>query len=156
MNLSKVLVPDAVRMEIRGRTKPEIVGELLDLLVAAGRVRARERALAALLAREQKMSTGLQDGLALPHATVDAVEGLVAAVGLVREGVDFDSLDGRPSRFFVLTLSPPNRAVAHIQFLAKLSRVLGAPGALDQLLAAQSAAEVMSLLGRPGDGKEPE
>ena len=76
----------------------------------------------------------------------------MAAIGLKREGVDFQSIDGQPSRLFIMTLSPPDNAVAHIRFLGKLSRVLGVPDALEKLLATRTPGEVLGLLGRTDAG----
>lgn len=146
MNLKRILTEDLVRLDLKGQTKPEILRELLDVLVEAGWVRDREAALKALEEREAKMSTGMQNGLALPHARTDAVDRLVAVVGIKREGVDFQSVDGQPSRFFVMTLSPLNRTGPHIQFLAEIGRLISQPEVRQRLLTATTPAGVISAL----------
>ena len=146
MNLRKVLSEDAIRLELQGATKAEIIGEMMDLLVVSGQVRDRKAALKAIEEREAKMSTGMQHGLALPHAKSDAVDRLVAAIGIKRDGVDFDSVDREPSRIFVMTLSPLNRTGPHIQFLAELGRMINQPEVRQRVLAATSAAGIIAAL----------
>ncbi len=146
MNLKKVLTEDTVRLTVKGQTKQEIIEELLDILVSSGHVSDRREALKALLDRENKMSTALQNGLALPHAKVDSVDRLVAALALKPEGVDFQSIDHLPTRIFIMTLSPLNRAGPHIQFLAEIGRSIGNPEIRDRLLAARTPGEVIGIL----------
>jgi PTS system nitrogen regulatory IIA component len=97
--------------------------------------------------RERKMSTGIQHGVAIPHAKTKAVKNLVACIGLKKEGVDFASLDGEPSRIFIMTLSPVDRVGPHVQFLAEISMVIKTEEAREHLLQAKSAQEVLSVFG---------
>lgn len=146
MNLRKALTPDTIRLNLTGKDKTAIITEMVDLLVAAGLVKDREGALRAVFEREKKMSTGMQYGIAIPHAKCDVVDTLVAAIGIAPEGVDFDSLDGQPARIFILTLSPAKRAGPHIQFLAEISRVLSNGTLRDQVLSARSPDALLSIL----------
>ncbi len=146
MNLRKILTEDLVRLELKGSTKAEIIREMVDMLHAAGRLRDRDAALKAIEEREAKMSTGMQHGLALPHARSDAVDRLVAAIGIKREGVDFQSVDGQPSRIFVMTLSPLNRTGPHIQFLAEIGRLISQPEVRQRILTATTPAGVIAAL----------
>jgi PTS system nitrogen regulatory IIA component len=146
MNLGKILSEDLVRIGLKGATKPDILRELVDVLYAAGRVHDREAALRAIEEREAKMSTGMQQGLALPHARCDVVDRLVAVIGIKPEGVDFQSVDGEPSRIFVLTLSPLNRTGPHIQFLAEIGRLINRPEIRQRLLEAKTPAEAIRIL----------
>ena len=133
---------------LKSRTKREVMAELADLLVADGAVAPENRAasLTALLEREGKMSTGMQLGVAIPHAKTSAVKGLVTAVALSPEGVDFDSLDGQPSRIFVVTVSPPSDVGTHIRFLADISRQLSSEHVRGKLLDAKTGAEMVAAL----------
>ena len=85
-------------------------------------------------------------GIAIPHAKCDIVEGLVAALGIKKGGVDFDSLDGKPSEIFVMTLSPTKRAGPHVQFLAEISRLLNDGSVREQIINATTKEEVVSIL----------
>ncbi len=146
MNLKKIMSEEAVSLDLKGSNKSEILNELMDLLVASGQVRDRKAALKAIEEREAKMSTGMQNGLALPHAKCDAVDRLVAAIGIKRDGVDFDSVDKEPSRIFVMTLSPLNRTGPHIQFLAEIGRLISQPEIRQRVLSASTAAGVIAAL----------
>jgi mannitol/fructose-specific phosphotransferase system IIA component (Ntr-type) len=147
MKRKHVLNPSVVTTTLAGTTKQAIIEELLDLLMATGRVSDRALALDSLLSREKKMSTGLQFGVAIPHAKTPAVKELVACIGLKKEGVDFASLDGEPSRIFIMTLSPENRTGPHVQFLAQVSSILKSQAARDELLQSATSRSVLKLFG---------
>jgi Kef-type K+ transport system membrane component KefB/mannitol/fructose-specific phosphotransferase system IIA component (Ntr-type) len=138
------LSEDLIQPHLSGRTKDEIIEELVDLLCRAGKVADRQAALDAVLERERSLSTGLQRGVAIPHGKTDAVGSLVCAVGLKPEGVDFDSLDGQPSRIFVLTLSPKSRPAPHVQFMSAVAEIVRGSGR-DRLLECETAREVLSV-----------
>lgn len=146
MNLKKILTKDSILPDLKAESKKEVIEELIGLLVAAGKFTGKTAAVQAVLAREEKMSTGMQNGIAIPHGKTDAVDQLIAAVGIHRNGVEFDSMDRKPSHIFILTLSPENRAGPHIQFLAEISRVLSRPELREKLLVAHTADEILSLL----------
>ncbi|MBN2162842.1 MAG: PTS sugar transporter subunit IIA [Pontiellaceae bacterium] len=146
MNLKKVLAADAVWVDLKANTKAGILEEMVDRLVAAGKISDRETILEAIKDREAKMSTGMQNGVAIPHGKTDSVKQLIAAVGLQKEGVDFDSMDGLPCTIFIMTLSPIKRAGPHMQFLAEVSRLISQPAEREKLLAAKTHAEIYELL----------
>lgn len=133
---------------LQARGKRAVLEELADLLVAGGAVMAERRAdvLAALIDREEKMSTGMQFGVAIPHAKTDKVDRLVTAVALSEEGIEFQSLDGDPVHIFVATVSPPTDAGAHIRFLADISRQLASKRVRECVLAARTAEEMVAAL----------
>jgi len=146
MNLKKLLSEDTIILDLKGETKEEIIQEMIDLLVLRGRIKDRESALKAVMEREQKMSTGMQHGIAIPHGKTDSVDKLVTAMALKRSGVDFGSMDGKPSTIFIMTISSVSRTGPHIQFLSEISQVLNDPEKRDRILLAQSTAEVLDIL----------
>lgn len=146
MNLKKALTLETVWVDLRATEKKALIEEMVDRLVAAGKISDREAALEAVFDREQKMSTGMQNGIAIPHGKSHSVQELVAAVGVQRDGVDFDSLDAQPARIFVMTLSPVDRTGPHIQFLAEISRMLSQPEEREKILAAQTNSAVYETL----------
>lgn len=146
MKLKKTLSPDTVWVDLKADTKQGIIEEMIDRLVAAGKIKDRAAALQAVLEREQKMSTGMQNGVAIPHGKTDSVKSLVSAVGLNKAGVDFDSMDGSPSTIFIMTVSPLKRTGPHIQFLAEVSRLLSQPAERERLLACRTHNEIYELL----------
>ena len=147
MKIKNILSAAVVSTSLKGSTKEEIIRELLDILVAAGRVGDREEVFGALMERERKMSTGIQHGVAIPHAKTKAVKSLVACIGLKSEGVDFEALDGQPSRIFIMTLSPVDRVGPHVQFLAEISMVIKTEEARARLLRAKTAQDVLTVFG---------
>jgi Kef-type K+ transport system membrane component KefB/mannitol/fructose-specific phosphotransferase system IIA component (Ntr-type) len=129
---------DLLNPALTGDTKEEIIRELLGMLDAKGLIANFDEALNAVLQREAGMSTGMQYGIAVPHGRTDVVHNLICAVGLKREGMDFDSIDGEPTRIFVLTLSPISKPAPHVQFMSTISQILNAEGR-EALLEAETA-----------------
>lgn len=146
MNLRDVISVDSIRLDLKAKSKNGIIEEMIDVLVDTGQICDRASALKAVLQREEKMSTGMQNGIAIPHGKCDTVDKLVALVCIRREPVDFQSLDGKPCSIFIMTLSPSNRTGPHIQFLAEVSRILGDANRRARLLAAQTVADAHSIL----------
>ncbi|MFW5752433.1 MAG: PTS sugar transporter subunit IIA, partial [Planctomycetota bacterium] len=133
--------PEAVIPELQATDKPGVIDELLDRLDHQGKLQNRDRARAAVWEREESLSTGLQFGVAIPHARTDAVHGLVCAIGIKHDGIDFQAVDGQPSRIFVLTLSPESRPSPYLQFMSMISRILDEAGR-ERILAAETAPAV--------------
>ena len=146
MNLRKALTSETIIIELKATTKDGVIEELVDALVAAGKIKNRLEALRAVLDREKKMSTGMQCGIAIPHGKTDSVDGLIAAFGMKHNGVEFEALDGQPAHIFIMTLSPVNRTGPHIQFLAEVSRQLNDPTVRERLLQAATADEVLNII----------
>ncbi|GAB1481919.1 PTS sugar transporter subunit IIA [Treponema sp.] len=146
MNLKTVLTKDTVSLHLKGKTKEEIIDELLDILVKAGKIKDRAAALASVLDRERKMSTGMKHGIAIPHGKTTAVSDLVACIGISDTAVDFDSLDHEPCRIFIMTLSPIDKTGPHLQFLAEVSLLFKSSEKRAEILASTSSEEVLRIL----------
>ncbi len=142
----KPLTVETISLDLKGNNKEEILAEMVDLLAASGHIRDKEAVLKAVTDREKRMSTGMQNGIAIPHGKTDSVDCLVAALGIKREGIDFGALDGQPSTIFVMTVSPDSRTGPHIQFLAEVSRPLNDASVRAKILSAASREEVLKLL----------
>jgi mannitol/fructose-specific phosphotransferase system IIA component (Ntr-type) len=150
MKPSELLEEADLVLDFAPTDKWHAIRALVDHLVARGRLpksRAGE-VLEAILSRERSMSTGMEHGIAIPHAAVDEVEGVVAAMGLVRNetGLDFESIDGQRARVVVLLVIPKNQKLLHIRTLADIARVLQKPRVREQLLAAQTTATARAVL----------
>jgi fructose-specific phosphotransferase system IIA component len=126
MRISDFLSKKAVVTDLKSSKKEEILRELVDALVAAGEIekRHRNKLIESLMARETLGSTAIGQGVGIPHAKSDCVKKLIAAFGLSRKGVDFDSLDGEPVYIFFLLLAPADSAGPHLKALARVSRLL--------------------------------
>ncbi len=146
MDLRTVLTPETVDLHLKGSTKEEIIDELLDVLVKAGKVTDKEAAKECVLDRERKMSTGMKHGIAIPHGKTDTVSDLVACIGISDKAVDFDSLDQEPCRIFIMTLSPVNKTGPHLQFLAEVSLLFKSAEKRAQILNTADKAEVIRIL----------
>jgi PTS system nitrogen regulatory IIA component len=146
MNLRKALSPDSVALCLKSTTKDDLIQEMLDMLMQTGKVKDRERALESVRARENKLSTGMKNGIAIPHGKTDAVDSLVAGIGISERPVDFGAMDGLACRIFIMTLSPLSRTGPHLQFLAEISRLFKSEERRAAILAAHDPKTVWALL----------
>jgi len=146
MNLKSVLSADTVSLNLKGSVKEEIINELLDILNKAGKIADREAAYAAIMDREQKMSTGMKHGIAIPHGKTGTIQDLVACIGVSEKPVDFDSLDHEPCRIFIMTLSPVEKTGPHLQFLAEVSLLFKSAEKRRDILNAQSPEDILKIL----------
>ena len=149
MDFQQALQQSSFSPHLQGQTKDAIIKEMVDMLDQAGRVSDPKAALTAVRERENKMSTGMQFGVAMPHGKTDGVNTLVAAVALKPEGIDFEALDGEPSRIFVMTLSPVLDTGPHIQYLSEISKLLNESALRETLLASKTEAEMRAVLTQP-------
>ena len=124
MRLSKIIKKSAIQLQLRSDTKQEVLIELVDLLCAAYKLKDRNEILEAILQREEKQSTGVGMGLAVPHAKTPAVKRLHVAFASHRGGIDFDSTDGEKARLFFILVSPRDVSGPHIKALANISRLV--------------------------------
>lgn len=144
MNFKKTLQDACFCARLTDTTKEGVISEMIDRLVDAGRISDRQAALAAVMEREARGSTGMQSGIAVPHGKTPTVSHIVAAVATRPDGVDFASVDGHPARIFILTLTPPNMPNLHMQFLCEISKVLLSQVTRDAMLAAGTDSELMT------------
>jgi fructose-specific phosphotransferase system IIA component len=124
MKLIDYLPKKNIILNLSGKTKLEIIEELLSQMDKLGLVQDYDTALHDILAREANHSTGLENGIAIPHSKTEATEKLCMVFGLKKEGVDFKTLDDKPAHLFFLVLSPLNTSGPHIQALALITRNL--------------------------------
>jgi Kef-type K+ transport system membrane component KefB/mannitol/fructose-specific phosphotransferase system IIA component (Ntr-type) len=148
LSMKDYLTPDLIKPCLQGATKAEVIEELLELLRRKGLLHDVKAASQAVWQREESMSTGLQYGVAIPHGKTDAVGRLVCAVGVKTEGVQFEAMDGQPSRIFILTLSPKSIPAPHIQFMSTVSQILDRDGR-NRILAGKSAEEIYAIFTAP-------
>ena len=146
MNLLDILSPESTIVDLKGESKEDIISELINSLVVGDSITDRDQVLQAVLDREKIMSTGIGDGIAIPHGKSAAVTELVAAMGTQRRGVDFDALDGEPAFVFFLLVSPANVSGPHIKALARISRLLKNDAFKKKLIEANSAEEIIATI----------
>jgi len=146
MNLLDILQPSCVRSPLQAADKKGVIDELVDLLVASGRVTDGKALKDAVWTREQMRTTGIGSGLAIPHGKCAGMQSLAMAIGKPAKPLDFEAIDSKPVQLVVLLASPPDRASDHIQALAKISRLMTMDQFRNQIYAAGSAEEIYSLL----------
>ena len=146
MKLSDYLPARQISKDLKSSSKFLLIEELLDLAAENGKLLDRDLALQDVLAREGYLSTGLESGIAIPHAKTDGVDKLILAFGIKRGGLDFESLDGKPASLIFLALSPRDTAGPHIKSLAIISRTLKDPNIRSALFDAASVDEIAAII----------
>lgn len=146
MRLSEILSESLIRISLKNQNKTAVIEDLLDLASASGKINNRNAVLQSVLEREKLMSTGLGKGIALPHAKTDDVSGLVLAVAVSKEGIDFNATDGQPAHLFFFLLAPKKEAGLNLQVLAKIAGLTSSPEFCQSLINAGSEKEVLDLI----------
>ena len=142
MQIKDLYANQLIKVGLTGENKFQIIEELIELLDKAEMIKDSQIALDDVIEREQYLSTGLENGIAIPHAKTDTVDELRLAFGLTKNGIDFDSLDGLPVNLVFLVLSPKDTSGPHIQLLAKISRNLKRVEIRESLVKCNSPEEI--------------
>jgi len=146
MSFIDLVVPEVIKLPLESRDKPDVLRELVGVLRDAGKIRDFDAVLKAIQERESKGSTGLEEGIAVPHGKTPAVSSLQLAIGIAPQGIDFNSLDGKPTKLFFLLVGSPDQAGPHVQALADVARLAQSKAFCRALVAAQSPEEVVELI----------
>ena len=155
MRMMEFLSRKAIIMDIKSSKKDEVIRELVDALIDCGDIdkRHRSRIVESLIARELLGSTAIGQGVAIPHTKCDCVAKLIAAFGLSKKGIDFDSLDGELVNIFFLLVAPQDSAGPHLKALARISRLLKDKYFRDSLLACENEDAVIRIISQEDDKK---
>jgi PTS system nitrogen regulatory IIA component len=145
VKIQDFLQPQAVLADLTGRTAAEVLAELCRPVAQAHGLDAA-RLVQVLLEREKLGSTGVGDGVAIPHGKLPGLPALVATFGRSRQGVEFRAADGKPARLFFALFAPENSAGAHLKALSRVSRIFRMPAFREAILAAPSAEEIHRLI----------
>ena len=149
-NFEEIIGSCPVVLGMKGQNVPEIVTELVNALVASGRLEAslKDGAISAVLEREQLGSTAISSGIAIPHGYLEGVNGTTVAIGVQKEGVECGAADGAPTRIFVLMLNASKASAGHIKFLVSLNQRLLQSSVRESILIAKAREDVVSALCR--------
>lgn len=145
MAVVNLIEEDIIKIPLEAKTKPDVIKELVDVLKKAGKIEDAESVFRAVMLRENMGSTGLEKGIAVPHAKTHKVNNLVLAIGVSPEGVDFDSLDGEPSKLFFLLIATPQQAGPHIEALSEIARLTRSSNFCKLLLNAKTPKEIVEI-----------
>jgi PTS system nitrogen regulatory IIA component len=146
MYLSELLNEDAILLGLTSRDKESCIKELVQLLETAHRINTRGEILSKVLQRESMMSTGIGNGVAIPHGKTRQFDRLIAACAVARPGIDFDSTDGEPAGLFILLVSPENLRGPHVKALANVSRLLKEEAVRTSLQQAATPGQFLEIL----------
>ncbi len=145
MKVSELLKPEFIISDLKGESKEEIINELVDLFKDDPRVEDIEKVRSAVLEREKVMSTGVGKGFAIPHGKTNAVKEIIGAFGKIKEGIDYESLDGNPVNLVFLLVGKDNLISTHIKLLSRISRLMNKDDFRHRLVEANSADEIVKL-----------
>jgi fructose-specific phosphotransferase system IIA component len=141
--LSELLKPDCIELDLQGKKKPEIIGELLEVISRCADIGDRDAMYDSLMEREELSSTGIGNGIAIPHCLTPKAGATSVAFGRKLEGARFDSVDNQPVTLFFLLIGPEGNPNLHLQLLSKLARYLHDGTFCQKLLSAESSEEVI-------------
>ena len=144
--LKDFIQKECISLNLQSKSKADVIDELVGILDKAGKLNDREAFKEQILKREAQSSTGLEEGIAIPHAKTAAVKVPSIAIGISKEGLDYESLDGEVSRLFFMIAAAEGADDTHIELLSKLSTILLEDEVREALLHAKSKEEVIQML----------
>ena len=146
MQILDFLSADAVKMSLDSKNKKDVIKELVEVLFKSGKVKDKKKMIQTLMEREELGSTGIGQGIAIPHGKSDTVSDLAAAFALSADGIRFDSLDGESVNIFFLLVAPEGAAGAHLKALARISSLLKDKYFRKSLLSSKTPEDVIKII----------
>jgi nitrogen PTS system EIIA component len=146
MKILDFLSKDAIKIDLQGTTKKEVITELVEQLCKTKKIKDCDAIVNVLLEREKLGSTGIGQGIAIPHGKTDLVKDIQAAFGISKKGVEFDALDGEKVYLVFLFIAPPDSAGMHLKALAKISHLLKDKYFRQALRESKNQEEVISII----------
>lgn len=144
--IQDLLDGDLIIENLAATDKAGVIREFASLLAARGKVRDRDALARVILEREAQGSTGIGDGIAIPHAKSREIGGMIVAYGRSAQGVDFQSLDGKPAHLFFLLVTPEDRPAEHLKMLARISRIMRNPPLRERLKTCTEREDIRRLI----------
>ena len=148
MRISELLNETTIKMSLEAKSKTAAIEELVDVLVEEHEISLSDRTavISAVLKREEMISTGLELGIAIPHGAVDCVGDVVGALGICKEGMEFESMDGEPSHLIILLILPKDKYSAGVRTMAGITKLLTHDTLREQIVQATDSSEVMDVI----------
>jgi fructose-specific phosphotransferase system IIA component len=151
MRLVDILKPENIKVPLQSPNKNEAIAELVNLLAKNGEIADAKKVLDAVLERESTRTTGIGNGLAIPHGKCNGTKDLVMAIGKAGTPIEFQAIDGRPVTLIWLLTSPPDKTGPHIHALARISRLMTIEKFRQALAGAQTPQEVFDIIVKQED-----
>ncbi|MBU0468780.1 MAG: PTS sugar transporter subunit IIA [Candidatus Omnitrophica bacterium] len=153
MKIREFISAKAVSADLKAKDKEGVITELVDLIIDTGSIekKSKKKVLEVLMAREALGSTAIGQGIAIPHAKHKSTKKLVGCLGVSKEGIDFDSLDGELAHIFFLLMAPIDSAGPHLKALAKISRLLKDKFVRERLKGAKDEEEIKKIIDQEDD-----
>lgn len=146
MKLIDIIPVENIKIPLESTVKKDIITELTDLIANSNPLVDRSAILKSIFDREATMSTGIGQGVAIPHGKSQGVKQITGSFGIIPDGVDFEALDGNPVQIFFLIAAPDGPAGPHLRCLSRLSRLLNKENFREQLLNSESAADARRII----------
>ncbi|PLX86025.1 MAG: PTS fructose transporter subunit IIA [Desulfuromonas sp.] len=151
MNIVDLLGPLSIVADLKATDNDGVLSELTDAMMRTATSLNREEVLKVLQERERLGSTGIGDGVAIPHGKLKDLDKLLISFGRSRAGIDFDSMDGKPAQLFFLLVAPEESVGVHLKTLARISKLLKNPGVRRRLVEAASGEDLYRIIAEEED-----
>lgn len=145
MKLLDIIDLDLIKVDLKAKNKKEVLEELASMVSEKENL-DQGQLVSVLEEREKLGSTGIGDGIAIPHGKLKNLDKLVASFGRSKKGVDFESIDGKPTHIFILLMAPENTAGMHLKALARISRLLKDKKFREDLMGAKSLEDLYTVI----------
>lgn len=145
MKISDILSADVIAVNMDAADKEDAIKKIIDLSAKSGKILDLEKVTRTIYEREKLVSTGVGKGFAIPHGKTDSISDVVAAFGITKDPIDFDSIDGEPVRFIFLLIGKENLLNTHIKLLSRISRLMNKDDFREALLDAKTSDEVLKI-----------
>jgi len=146
MRLTQLLSEETIEVSLKQHKKESVIEELLVLAIKSGKINDRMKAFEDIMKREEMMSTGLEHGIAVPHAKTKAADDLTLSLGISKDGIDFDAADNKLSHLFFMLLAPEDAAGPNVKVLAEIARITKDKEFCKSLINTSSPKEVLRLI----------
>lgn len=156
MRLLEFLNEKLIKTPLEGYDKEEVLAEMIEILVRQDQIEDRNEALDALLDREDKGSTGIGEGLAIPHNRIDSIDEVAIALGVSPDGIEFDAIDGEPVHIVFMVIGSKEDVGLYMNILAEIAKLMQQPGIFGKLMTSGSSEEVYQILIKEAEKMETE
>jgi PTS system fructose-specific IIC component/PTS system nitrogen regulatory IIA component len=146
MFLCDIYRPEFIKVGLEAEDKDEAFEEMVDQFCQASKINARDEILEAVQEREAKMSTGIRQGIAIPHGKTTAVDQINGIIGISKKGIDYDALDGKPVYLLFMILAPEKDTEKHLRMLKRLAELLDNPQFYTDLVAQNTPQDAYGIL----------